>query len=168
MMPQGIAEYLASLVHELRQLPAKTEWVEINHNKAEPDEIDEYVSALANAAALAGKSSGYLVWGIDDATHVVVDTTFRPATRRVGNEELESWVLRLLEPSVPELRQPGLLDQRLDPGQVRHQAREQGDGLPLHPLGRPRGGNQAVRRRGRTEPHEVPALLGLTGSLTGN
>ncbi|MCA9520118.1 MAG: putative DNA binding domain-containing protein, partial [Myxococcales bacterium] len=62
--------------------------------------IGEYVSALANAAALVGKAYAYLVWGVRDADHVVVGTSFDPRRARVGNEELESWLLRLLEPKI--------------------------------------------------------------------
>ena len=44
-------EYLAGLLHELRQLPKETEWVEFKRNNAKPEEIGEYISALANSAA---------------------------------------------------------------------------------------------------------------------
>ena len=100
MMSQGAAEYLVSLVHELRKLPAETEWVEFKHNNENPEEIGEYLSALANAAALVGKSSAFVLWGIDNATHDVVGTTFRPGRKKISNEELENWLLRLLEPKI--------------------------------------------------------------------
>ena len=57
------ADYLASLVRELCALPRETEWVELKVNEAEPQGIGEYLSALANAAALVGKAFAYLVWG---------------------------------------------------------------------------------------------------------
>lgn len=41
-----------------------------------------------------------MVWGIDDSTHAIVGTTFKYAETRVGNEELESWLLRLLAPKI--------------------------------------------------------------------
>ncbi len=93
-------EYLAGLVRELCKLPNETEWLEFKRNAAEPQDIGEYLSALANAAALYGKVNGYLVWGIDDATHDIVGTTFSPTNVKVGNEELESWLLRLLSPKI--------------------------------------------------------------------
>lgn len=92
--------YLRDLVHELRALPRETEWAEFKVNDHEPQAIGEYISALANAAALAGKASAYLVWGIRDDDHAVIGTSFRPGAARVGNEELESWLLRLLEPKI--------------------------------------------------------------------
>lgn len=83
-------DFLRGLVLELRRLPAETPWVEFKHNKAEPADIGEYLSALSNAAALAGEAFGYLVWGIADGSHAVVGTTFDPRTSKKGNEELES------------------------------------------------------------------------------
>ena len=94
------ADYLASLVRELCALPRETEWVEFKMNDAEPQAIGEYISALANAATLVGKAFAYLVWGVRGDDHAVVGTTFDPHAARVGNEELESWLLRLLEPKI--------------------------------------------------------------------
>ncbi|CAG1014487.1 hypothetical protein ANAEL_04992 [Anaerolineales bacterium] len=93
-------EYLVSLVQELRKLPKETEWLEFKVNNDEPQEIGEYISALANSAALCGKAFAYLVWGVEDGTHVVKGTTFSPATCKIGNEELENWLLRLLAPKI--------------------------------------------------------------------
>jgi len=93
-------DYLISLVNELRKLPSETEWVEFKVNDAEPQETGEYLSALSNAAALHGKAFAYLVWGVEDGTHELVGTSFDPATAKVGNEELENWLLRLLSPRI--------------------------------------------------------------------
>ncbi len=62
--------------------------------------IGEYISALANSAALHDREAGYLVWGVDDATRNVVGTTFKPRWAKKGNEELENWLLRSLHPQV--------------------------------------------------------------------
>jgi len=92
--------YLVSLVNELRALRRETEWVDFKVNDTDPQAIGEYVSALANAAALVGKAFAYLVWGVRDDDHTVVGTVFDPRAARVGNEELENWLLRLLEPRI--------------------------------------------------------------------
>lgn len=94
------AEYLAGLVRELCKLPHETEWVEFKENDGEPEAIGEYLSALANSAALAGKAFAYLVWGVRDDDHAIVGTTFSPRARKVGNEELENWLLRSLAPKI--------------------------------------------------------------------
>jgi ATP-dependent DNA helicase RecG len=93
-------DYLISLVNELRKLPAETGWVEFKHNNADPEAIGEYISALANSAALAGKASAYLVWGVEDGSHAVVGTSFNPIGKKVGNEELENWLLKQMEPRI--------------------------------------------------------------------
>lgn len=94
------AEYLVSLVHELRKLAQETEWVEFKVNDATPQDIGENISALANSAALTGKTSAYLVWGIENKSHLIIGTRFIPRTAKVGNEELENWLLHLLSPKI--------------------------------------------------------------------
>jgi ATP-dependent DNA helicase RecG len=94
------SEYLVSLVRELSKLPRETEWVEFKKDDANPDEIGEYISALANSAALIGKAAAYVVWGVEDATHRIVGTSFSPKSTKVGNEEIENWLLRLLTPKI--------------------------------------------------------------------
>ena len=91
-------DYFDGLIGELRKLPEETGWVEFKENYSNPEEIGEYLSALSNMAALQGKANGYLVWGIQDKTHVVVGTTFKPQQTKKGNEDLESWLLHLLNP----------------------------------------------------------------------
>ena len=93
-------EYLSSLLQELRKLSEENEWVEFKVNEKDPEEIGEYVSALANSAAMVGKAVAYMVWGISDRDHDIVGTIFKPRAEKVGNEELENWLLRLLTPNV--------------------------------------------------------------------
>ncbi len=83
-------KYLQGLLRELCALPKETEWVEFKENKAQPEEIGEYISALSNSAALCGKTSAHLVWGVDDVNHEVVGTEFVPSMVKQGNEELEN------------------------------------------------------------------------------
>jgi ATP-dependent DNA helicase RecG len=100
MSPLRSAEYLAGLLRELCKLPRETEWAEFKVDNADPTEIGEYLSALSNSAAITGKAFAYLAWGVDDESHAVVGTQFNPSTAKVGNEELESWLLRLLAPKI--------------------------------------------------------------------
>lgn len=93
-------EYLVGLVQELRKLPKETEWAEFKVNNYDPEEMGEYISALANSAALSGKSHAYLVWGIEDGTHAIVGTNFSPHTAKVHGEELENYLLRSLSPKI--------------------------------------------------------------------
>ena len=90
----------SNLVHELSHLPKETEWIEFKHNKYVPDEIGVNISALSNSGAMLGKPRTYIVWGIDDISHKIVGTTFQPLATKIGNEELENWLLRHLSPRV--------------------------------------------------------------------
>ncbi len=91
---------LRCLVYELCKLPQETEWVEFKVNNYDPQAIGKYISALANTAALLGKVHAYMLWGVEDATHAIIGTDFSPATMRKGNELLETWLLRLLNPRI--------------------------------------------------------------------
>ncbi len=100
MTSEHPTSYLVSLVRELCNLPKETEWLELKVNNADPEEIGEYISALSNSAALAGKAFAYLIWGVSDGDHEIVGTSFKPHAAKVGNEELENWLLRLLSPKI--------------------------------------------------------------------
>lgn len=91
---------LRALLDELRVLPKETEWVEFKYNHAEPQEIGEYISALSNGACLHNQHFGYLVFGIEDETHIAKGTDFKPKQTKIGNEELENWLMRLLDPRI--------------------------------------------------------------------
>ena len=91
---------LSALLTELLRQPGECEWLEFKHNNDNPEQIGEYLSALANSTALHGRDVGYLVWGIDDTTRQVVGTTFKPRQAKKGNEELENWLMRSLHPQV--------------------------------------------------------------------
>jgi hypothetical protein len=83
---------LSSRLEGLLNLPAETEWVEFKHNNADPEAIGEYLSALSNSAILNDQPRAWLAWGICDADHTVVGTTFRPFLAKVGNQGLEGWL----------------------------------------------------------------------------
>ena len=101
MIPERDAAYLTDLVHNLRQLPHETEWVEFKVNEArQPQPIGEYISALANGAALNAEATAYMIWGIENGSHAVVGTEFKPDTAKQGNEPLENWLRRGLAPRI--------------------------------------------------------------------
>ena len=92
-------EHLRGLLRELRR-SHEAEWVEFKVNNKKPALIGEYISAMANSAALVGKAHGYVVWGVEDETRALVGTRFSPGTAKRGNEPLETWLARLLAPQV--------------------------------------------------------------------
>jgi predicted HTH transcriptional regulator len=79
-------------IKSLLALPRETEWIELKENNANPQDIGEYISAVANSAALHGQETGFIIWGIQDGSNEIVGTTFQPRRTKVGNEELENWL----------------------------------------------------------------------------
>ena len=97
MSPDQLNEKLK----ELLSLPSETEWAEFKHNNSAPQMIGEYISAMSNAAALLSEPFAYIVWGIENITHNIIGTTFKPRKQKgVGNEDLEPWLNKLLAPRV--------------------------------------------------------------------
>nr|WP_242518468.1 ATP-binding protein [Thiorhodovibrio winogradskyi] len=83
----------------MRALGAEQPWLEFKRDNVDPENIGKRCSALSNAARLEGRDFGYLLWGIDDATHAVIGTRFDPASFRAGNQEFQLWLAQRLQPS---------------------------------------------------------------------
>ena len=62
--------------------------------------IGKLISGISNAARIAGKESGYVVWGVRNADHAVVGTTFDATTASHKRQPLEFWLNQRLRPSV--------------------------------------------------------------------
>lgn len=89
------------LIDSLRAMTAEREWFEFKRNNFNPTQIGENLSALANSACLAGRTHGYLIFGVDDETHTIVGTEFDPYTAKgQGNQELLIWLNLNLRPTV--------------------------------------------------------------------
>ena len=94
------SEGLSMLISELVKLPSETEYVEFKVNNSDPNAIGKYISSLSNSAALHQRDRAYLVWGIEDGTHKISGTNFNPLTSKKGQEDLESWLRKMLDSSV--------------------------------------------------------------------
>ena len=93
-------EKLKALLEEPCLLPSETEWVEFKLNYISPEEIGEYLSALSNSACLRWKPKGYLVFGIENNTHIVKGTTFDPGKEKgKGNQDIQIWLATGLRPN---------------------------------------------------------------------
>ena len=103
---------LSELLQHIRGSNRESEWVEFKVDDDEPEEVGQYVSALANSASLVGKRYGYLVWGINNISHDIVGTKVKLLEKKVGNEELENWLSHLLSPRVDFRIVTGEIDDR--------------------------------------------------------
>ncbi|NLH59780.1 MAG: transcriptional regulator [Ignavibacteriales bacterium] len=91
---------LIDLLNKLVKQPNENEWLEFKLNFHSGDEIGELISALSNGACLHNQPFGYLVFGVEDKTHQIHGTTFKPKSHKKGNEDLESWLLQRLNPRI--------------------------------------------------------------------
>lgn len=73
-------EQLIGLLEEMLNLPAENEVVEFKkaQNGFDTQKLGEYFSALSNEANLSKKEFGWLLFGIDDKTHTVLGTQYKP------------------------------------------------------------------------------------------
>ncbi|MGI8543697.1 MAG: ATP-binding protein [Aridibacter sp.] len=88
------------IIDSLRKLSKETEWVEFKVNNSKPENIGEYISALSNSAALCNEPTAFLVWGVENETHKLVGTNFKPHKEKIGNQELELWLSISLLPHI--------------------------------------------------------------------
>ena len=87
------------IIEELRKYDSEREWFEFKENWFKVDELGEYVSALSNSAAVAGKKFAYFVWGINDQTHEIVGTVF-DCHQDVNHEPLKHYLARQFRPDI--------------------------------------------------------------------
>ena len=88
------------LIDSLLVKNKETEWIEFKENFHSKEEIGERLSALSNSAFLCNMPYGYIVFGVNDDTLKVVGTDFYATRKKVGNEELESWLSTRLSPRI--------------------------------------------------------------------
>jgi len=93
-------QQLIELLNNLIKQPHENEWVEFKLNFHSPEEIGERISALSNGACIQGQSFGYLVFGVEDKTHIVKGTSFQAKSHKKGNKELEHWLANRLNPRI--------------------------------------------------------------------
>ena len=90
---------LIALVDQLRSQGREASTVEFKSNWDLPRDIGEYLSALANSAVLERHDHAYLVWGVNDQTHEVTRTTFKPfSAKGEGTHPLIMWLTQSTSP----------------------------------------------------------------------
>lgn len=90
---------LVSLVDQLRRPQRESAVVEFKSNLNEPNELGQYISALANAAVLELQDRAWIIWGVDNETHQVSDTKFDPFNKKAeGKQGLIMWLNQKIAP----------------------------------------------------------------------
>ena len=99
-MKKYVVEQLKSLLANLLSYPDELPWLEIKHGNENPDEIGKYISALANSACCENREYGYMVWGIEDGTHIFKGTSFNPDYKKNEQQPLRIYLSRNLKPEI--------------------------------------------------------------------
>lgn len=82
------AAALHAKLMELLHLPREQATVEFRENLQDAETIGQYLSALANTAALERKDHAWMVLGVADGSHQIVGTNFDPYQSRSRNGPL--------------------------------------------------------------------------------
>jgi ATP-dependent DNA helicase RecG len=88
-----------ALLERLVSEPEK-EWLEFKENNFDPADVGAYVSAIANSAMLADRDKGYLVFGVENTSRVLVGTKVKLNAEKKGGENFVNWLSRRLEPAL--------------------------------------------------------------------
>ncbi len=91
---------LKELITELTKQPSESEWFEFKLNFHSAEEIGERISALSNGACIHNQPFGYLIFGVEDTTHIIKGTSFKAKLHKKGNEDLEHWLATRLSPRI--------------------------------------------------------------------
>ncbi|MGH2639753.1 MAG: RNA-binding domain-containing protein, partial [Rhabdochlamydiaceae bacterium] len=69
-------------------------------NYTDPEMIGVSLSALSNSAKRMNTPYGYLVYGVENATHTIKGTKFKPSQAEVKGQEWKMWTTQRLNPRV--------------------------------------------------------------------
>lgn len=95
---------MLAVLQDLLAQPRERSTMEFKSNWDQAEDIGEYISALANAAALEGHERAWMIWGVDDVTRQEKGTTFDPFHQKVksdkgnGNQSLIMWLQFFTQP----------------------------------------------------------------------
>ncbi len=95
-----VANMINDIIENARKNPNELPWVEFKKDNYSPQDIGEYISALANTATLFNREQSFMIWGIDDTTHEIIGTKFDPQREKIGNQGLDLWISTQLNPQV--------------------------------------------------------------------
>ena len=96
---------LLQIILKLCENTSELEHVEFKKSNFSPLTTAKNISAITNAMTRRNIPRGYLIWGIDNETHEIVGTAFKPYSQKVsrgdgrGNEELYLWLSKHIKPT---------------------------------------------------------------------
>lgn len=90
---------IEKIILELRK-NGESSCVEAKETQLEKDKMGQTISAIANSCLLEGREFGYIIFGIKDKTWEIVGTPKRLSEYKVGNQEINLYILTQLSPGI--------------------------------------------------------------------
>ena len=90
---------IRALVNRLIAYTSEEDWFEFKDSWYDAVGIGEYISSMSNVAAMCGKESAYVIWGVDNNTHGLTNTSF-DYRKDVKGEPLEHFLARQITPDI--------------------------------------------------------------------
>ena len=90
---------IRSIVDHLIAYASEEDWFEFKDSWYDAAGIGEYISSMSNAAAMCGKENGYVIWGVNNKTHELTNTTF-DYRKDIKGEPLEHFLARQVIPDI--------------------------------------------------------------------
>lgn len=94
-------EYTALLKKQIAEIGKEVRFLEFKSNYQDADRLGKYISALSNGACLDKEDFGYLYFGVEDETLILIGTTFDAShIKAKGNQNLEIFLRQYITPKI--------------------------------------------------------------------
>ena len=90
---------LVDIVRYFVSQEAESEHVEFKTNNQDSKTIAHNISAITNYMTIHNIPRGYIIWGVDNESHEIVGTNYKPNKHKIGNEEILPWLSKHVKPS---------------------------------------------------------------------
>ncbi len=94
-------EHTALLKKQIAEIGKEVRFLEFKSNYQDADRLGKYISALSNGACLDNEEFGYLYFGVEDETLILIGTTFDAShIKAKGNQNLEIFLRQYITPKI--------------------------------------------------------------------
>lgn len=94
-------EYTELQKKQIAEIGKEVRFLEFKSNYLDADRLGKYISALSNGACLDNEEFGYLYFGVEDETLILIGTTFDAShIKAKGNQNLEIFLRQYITPKI--------------------------------------------------------------------
>lgn len=93
-------EYYQQIVNSLQKSHNRNSCTLLLEKPLTPDELGQYISALANSAVLESLPYAYALWGINNQNNQIIGTSYKPYEETNNGITIKSWLIQYLSSNV--------------------------------------------------------------------